>query len=225
MRITYGTLVKAIDKDDGTDLLIHTNECLSEILKRRCVSQIEVGYDDGRRISIIQRRKIYAILHDISDHTGYDPESAKQIMKNEHMMRVGEYDHFSLSDCSMSTAREFINTLMDYCLREGIILTDTGLLRTDDIDTYLIQCIKYKKCCICGRYADIHHVDAIGMGNNRCKVNDSDREIMALCRNHHSALHNMGNSKFMRMYAVYGIVRKRVEEYVVFSPSGFRYSN
>ena len=59
-------------------------------------------------------------------------------------------------------------------------MDESGLMRTDDIDTYLIQCIRYRRCCICGRPADIHHVDAIGMGNNRRHYDDSQNEVAAL---------------------------------------------
>ena len=211
MRTSWGDVIAFQDDDDGSRLLIRLPEKVGEILKRRKIQTVEVSYDDGRSISPVQRRKIYATLRDISEHTGYDPESAKQILKTEHILRTGE-KAFSLSDCSMTTAREFINTLMDYALREGIILTDTGLQRTDDIDTYLIQCIRYRRCCICGRGAEIHHVDAIGMGHDRRQVDDSEKEIMALCREHHTISHAMGQERFARMYAVYGIRKGRVED-------------
>lgn len=213
MKITYGNLISFCDRGGGSDLVIHIEEPIAKLLEQRRIKQLEIGFDDGRTISTTQRRKIYAMLRDISEYTGYDPESAKQFLKLEHMKRTGIDKLFSLSDCSVTVAREFINTLMDYALKEGIILTDMGLYRTDDIDTYLIQCIRYRKCCICGRGADIHHVDAIGMGNDRRHVDDSKKEIMALCRQHHQAAHNMGNTRFMSMYKVYGIVKERAEAY------------
>ncbi len=210
MKIVYGTLLDASPARQGTDIIVHVDEAMDKMLNYRKVHNIQLGFDDGRGISPIQRRKIYATLRDISEYSGYDPESAKQLMKLRHMERTG-VELFSLSNCSMTTAREFINTLMDYALQEGIILTETGLQRTDDIDTYLLQCIHYRKCCICGRDADIHHVDAIGMGNDRTVIDDSGKEVMALCRKHHTIAHSMGNARFMSMYKVYGIVRARAE--------------
>lgn len=213
MKIVYGQLLSAAASERGTNLLIHADEEITALLEHRRVGRVQVGFDDGRHISPSQRRKIYATLRDISEHTGYDPESAKQIMKLEHMARAGMEAPFSLSDCSMTTAREFINTLMDYSLREGIILTETGLQRTDDIDSYLLQCIRYRRCCICGQAADIHHQDAIGMGNDRRRTDDSGKRIIALCRKHHQAAHAMGNLRFMEMYKVYGIEGSRAEAY------------
>ena len=182
------------------------------LIKQQQCQEIQVGIDDGRSISPAQRRKAYATLRDIAEHTGYSPEEIKEIMKVEHMLRMKETEVISLADCSMTEAREFINTLMEYALKEGIILTESGLMRTDDIDTYLIQCVRYKRCCICGRPADIHHVDAIGMGHDRRRVNDSRKRVAALCRRHHAIAHWKGWERFAASYHVYGIERYRCEE-------------
>ena len=54
-----------------------------------------------------------------------------------------------------------------------------------------------RTCCNCGRKpADIHHVDAVGMGNNRKKINNSGRRFMALCRVCHTKIHTEGFSEF-----------------------------
>lgn len=197
-------------RQDSSELRLIVDDNLEDLRRQRC-REVQVGIDDGRTISPAQRRKAYATLLDIGDYTGYAPEEIKQIMKIEHMLRVGDQKVISLSDCTMTDAREFINTLMEYALKEGIILTESGLMRTDDIDCYLIQCIRYRRCCICGKPADIHHVDAIGMGRNRQQVDDSSHEIAALCRMHHTISHQMGWDRFADSYHVYGIRRDRTE--------------
>lgn len=199
-----------VKQEDGQGLVLRISDQIARQIVQRGVKDIEIGIDDGRYISVMQRKKIYATLRDIAEHTGYPDEDMKQIMKAVHMLRCG-CEPFSLADCSMTTAREFINTLMEYALREGVILTESGLRRTDDIDTYLIQCIRYRKCCICGRPADIHHADAIGMGNDRRRFDDSQSRIIALCRQHHEICHQRGNQSFFDMYKVYGIERYRTE--------------
>lgn len=191
---------------DGCDLCIHLDEDIRYKIDLQHIRFAEIGLDDGRHISAEQRKKIYATIRDIADYTGYPPEIAKEWMKYRYIELTGN-DYFSLSDCSVTTAREFINVLMDYCLYHGIILTESGLKRTDDINAYLIQCIRYKRCCICGKKADIHHVDAVGMGNDRKHYDDRNHEIIALCREHHVKAHSLGNIRFMGMYKVYGIKR------------------
>lgn len=197
--------------EEGIDLLVHLPQDIRYLIKRQNIRHAEITLDDGRRISIDQRKKIYATLRDISDYTGDPPEATKEWMKYGYIERTGS-DYFSLSSCSMTTAREFINFLMDVCLQNGIILTESGLKRTDDINAYLIQCIRHKRCCICGRPADIHHVDAIGMGNDRRNFDDSENEIIALCWKHHTQAHSLGNVRFMERYKVYGIKRYHATE-------------
>lgn len=194
--------------EDGTDIIIHIPRLmLGELLKEKTIRQAEVRFDDGRHISIDQRKKAYATIRDISDYTGFLPEECKEQMKYVHIIRTG-CEYFSLSDCSMDTAREFINTLIEFSLENGIPLSDLGANRTDDIGKYLYFCIKHKKCCICGKPGEIHHVDAIGMGNDRRKVDDSNHRKMCLCRLHHAIAHQRGMDAFEQMYKVYGIVVK-----------------
>ena len=205
---------RVAEEGDGTRLEIRVDTPLSGLIKERHITHIAVGLEDGRHITPLQLRKAHAMIRDISEHTGYPPEAMKQIMKIEHMMRIGDYEYFSLGTCSVTTAREFINTLMEYALREGIILDEEGLKRTDDINTYLLQCIRYRRCCVCGRDADIHHVDAIGMGNDRRRYDDSAHQICALCRIHHGMAHQMGWPRFQAMYKVYGIRKYQTEDAV-----------
>ena len=62
----------------------------------------------------------------------------------------------------------------------------------------------------CGRPGEIHHVDAIGMGRDRTKVDDSGSRKICLCRTHHTIAHTKGMDRFEQMYHVYGIVIKDV---------------
>ena len=97
---------------------------------------------------------------------------------------------------------------MEHAITTGVPLTAAGVERTDDIGRYLYYCIKAKKCCVCGKPGEIHHVDTIGMGNDRRKVDDSEYRKMCLCREHHTMWHNLGDERFQKMYKVYGIVIK-----------------
>lgn len=168
-------------------------------------SEVTLRVNDGRYITAEQRRKAYATLADISEYTGYLPEETKQRMKWLHMTKTGER-YFSLSDCSMTLAREFINTLLDFCLYNGVQMAEGICDRTDDIDHALYICIKYRKCAICGRAGEIHHWDAIGMGNDRRTVDDRFHRKICLCRMHHTQAHTLGGERFAAMYHVYGIL-------------------
>ncbi|SNR95758.1 Putative HNHc nuclease [Anaerovirgula multivorans] len=120
-------------------------------------------------------------------------------------MESGE-EHFSLADCSMTTARHYISYLIEFCFQWDISFMGKGLDRTDDIDRYLWACIKFKKCSLCGKPADIHHWDAIGMGNDRKTLDDSLHRKIALCREHHTEVHTIGRDSFGAKHKVYGII-------------------
>lgn len=196
------------ERKDGTDLIVSVPDLkLGDMLQRKKIRNAEIRFDDGRHISAEQRKKAYATIRDISDWTGYLPEEMKEILKYQHMMRTGDA-YFSLSNCSMDTAREFINTILEFALENGIPLSDNAIERTDDIGRYLYYCLLHKKCAICGKDGEIHHEDAIGMGNDRTKVDDSSYKKICLCREHHTLAHSLGVIRFREMYKVYGIVVK-----------------
>lgn len=191
---------------DGTVLQIKIPDVdLSQYIVEKKARYAEIRIDDGRTITSLQRRKAYATIRDISSWTGYLPEEQKEWLKYLYIERTGN-PYFSLSDCSMDTAREFINVILDYALEEGIPLSERGIERTDDIGRYLYSCIKNKRCAVCGRPGEIHHVDAIGAGRDRRHVDDSGYRKICLCREHHTAAHQRGMKAFEQMYHVYGIV-------------------
>ncbi len=192
----------------GTDLVISVSDMkLGDMIRRKGLRYAELRFDDGRHISVEQRKKAYATIRDIADWAGYLPEEMKEHLKYEHMIRTGDA-YFSLSNCSMDTAREFINTILEFSLENGVPLTDDALNRTDDIGRYLYYCIMHRKCAICGRDGEIHHEDAVGMGNNRNRIDDSSYRKICLCREHHTVAHQMGVKRFREMYKVYGITVK-----------------
>lgn len=194
--------------EDGTELIIKVPKLkLATSIIRKLIKFAEIRFDDGRYISAEQRKKAYATIRDIADYTGYLPEELKEQLKYLHIQKTG-VDYFSLSSCNMDTAREFINTILEFALSWGIPLSDFGINRTDDINKYLYYCIVHSKCAVCGRDGEIHHVDAIGMGNNRLKINDSNYRKICLCRIHHTIAHQKGMSDFSRAYKVYGIIVK-----------------
>lgn len=194
---------------NGTELLVTIpKKSIGDYIKKFAaggVVKAELRLDDGRTISADQRKKVYATLGDIAFHAGYAPEELKEIMKYYFMAESGE-DYFSLSNCSMTTARLYINYLIEFCFQWDIPLQESGLNRTDDINAYLYMCLKHKKCCICGKDADKHHWQAIGMGHDRRTYDDSKHEKIALCRSHHQECHAIGRETFENKYKVYGII-------------------
>lgn len=185
------------------------------LIRKKEIKKVGLWLDDGRMISAEQRKKIYASIRDFSAWTGYTPEEAKQVLKYMYVARTGR-QYFSLSDCPMDTAREFINLIIDICLENGIILSDALYDRAEDTVYMLRSCLRNKKCAICGRKGEVHHWDAVGMGNDRRHYDDSGNRKICLCREHHTLAHSCGREQFTRRYHVYGV-------YYVDGPEGFSY--
>lgn len=159
--------------------------------------------NDGRTITAEQRKKAYALLGEISDYTGEMPEYTKYLYKlkftYERQKEVAD-KIFSLSDCSVTQASDFIQYLVDFILAHGIPTNVPLMELCDDVRKYMYSCAKHKRCAVCGRKAELHHVDAVGMGNDRTKTTHLGRQALPLCRKHHTELHDMGNTAFMSMY-------------------------
>lgn len=205
----YYSKIKGIkETEQGTDLVIHIpGESLGLKISKQKIYDAEIRLDDGRSISTEQRKKIYASVKDIADYIGDDPEYLKEYLKYDYCSESGE-NYFSLSSCSIDTARNFITHIIAFVLKENIPLSDLAINRTDDINSYLYYCLKYRRCCISGKPADIHHVEGyrIGMGGNRNKISNRGRELIALSREWHNKVHQQGEEEIFKAYKVYGIV-------------------
>jgi len=164
----------------------------------------ELRIDDGRHISSEQRRKAHATIADIADCLGYCPDYLKRLMKYWYIAYTGT-EKFSLSDCSVTTARLFINFILGFAMEHGIPLMDTAINRTDDISAAIYSSLMHKKCIICGKTGELHHVDVVGAGRNRRKIVHRGMRVLCLCRWHHSECEQIGRESFEDKYKVYGI--------------------
>lgn len=64
-----------------------------------------------------------------------------------------------------------------------------------------VDWIRKKSCCITGyEHSDPHHLDAIGMGQNRNRPSYKHFTCVPLCREKHSELHQIGQKAFERRY-------------------------
>ena len=188
---------------NGDTLLVKPLTPIDRELLQKQVDVIEIRLTDGREISNDQRKKIFALVRDISDWCGEEPERIRQYTEFDFRLQNG-FEPFSLSNCDMTIAKEYISYLINFCFVHAVPTRDTLLNRTDDIGKYLYSCLEYRKCAICNAKADVHHIDTVGMGNNRNKIAHIGKEAIALCRKHHTEAHQQGKS-FFEKWHIYGI--------------------
>lgn len=194
---------------DGTAVIKAKIPNIEQALRRGFL-KVEIILWDGRRISPEQRRKCYALLGEIAEYTdgirtAETVDEQKCLLKMEFMlkrMEATERRMFSLADCDMSTAREFITYLIDFIIANDIPTRVPLIDNCDDIAAYMYACAMHRKCAVCGKAADIHHCEGsrIGAGVDREKVHQLGREVLPLCRVHHTELHAMPESEFMAKY-------------------------
>lgn len=195
---------KIVDVVDGGLMVFVPYGDLEKIIKRR-YDEVQVGLPDGRRISPEQRRKAYALMREIGEFYGYEQSEIKDVMKHDfvanHLKQL-QRELFSLSDCDVTTAKEFISYLIDFILRNDIPTHVPLASLADDIDRYMYSCLMRRKCCICGQRADIHHWTRIGMGANRKTVIHEGMPLEPLCRGHHTECHTMAQEEFDERYHI-----------------------
>ena len=152
----------------ASSLFFLPNEPLDREILQKQVESIEIRLNDGRTISADQKAQ------NLCNHTryipwsGHEPEYLRSYLTWDYIQK-NELDWFSLSNTDMTTAKEFLNYLIDFCFDWDVPTKDTLLNQTDDIGKYLYLCLEHRKCAICNKRADVHHVDVVGMGRNREK--------------------------------------------------------
>ncbi len=163
----------------------------------------ELTIQDERMISPDQRKKIFALIHDVSQFTGYDERDAEMVLKYRYYAKTGA-DSFSMSNCDVTTANQFLTFILDFCF-EWDIPFRTKLWDSIIVDYHLtLQCIIHRKCVICGKHADLHHVDVLG--NRKRNFTDHRKfRFLPLCRIHHQEAENIPALEFAQKYQVRGI--------------------
>lgn len=190
--------------NDGTYSVVATGVELEQshidLLENGYSLVAEVEVPDNKKLSIEQRKKIFAMCRDIELHWGEPVEALRQRFQTELEIMNG-YDHISLRDCSMKIARELIELIIAFMFHHQIPMrVETSKLLSDE-KAMLYWATVNRNCVLCGKQnADLAHHYAIGRGANRKTMEHYGYEVLALCREHHSTQHQMGVKSFDEYY-------------------------
>lgn len=175
---------------------------------------VTVVWHDKRTISPEQRRKAWALMSEIAiwqgetKETVYAEQKCRFTLNHLEMLQDGL---FRLSNADMSTASEFITMLVDTIIEYGIPTKEPLPTMCEDINKYVYSCLMNKKCAVCGRHAELHHIDRVGMGGDRKHMNHLGLKCLPLCREHHDQAHSIGDKALMDQYhLVPGIIDEKV---------------
>lgn len=197
---------KVVDISPDGVATIKVQVPLGQFLHRE-IKEVYVEMIDSRPLSDKQRRMCYAMIGAIADWTGSCTEEVKEAFKLDFWVeRVDTLADkiFSLSDAPMSLVAEFQRFLVAFILTHDVPTKFPLREYVDDIEAYTYFCLVRRKCAVCGRRAEGHHIDAVGMGNDRTEVQHEGREVMSLCREHHTEIHTVGYDAFMKKYHLDG---------------------
>jgi hypothetical protein len=198
-----GTILSV--EEDGTAYVKTTVD--PYYYEKQGITECYIDWIDSRPLSGAQRRMVYALVNAIAEWSGSEPNDIKEAFKMEfwanHVESIAD-KVFSLSNAPMSLVAAFQKFLINFILENDVPLKFSLLEYVDDTKDYVYKCLIHKKCAICGKRADLHHIDAVGMGNDRTEVQHLGREAMSLCRVHHTEIHSLGRQAFMRKYHLNG---------------------
>ena len=176
-----------------------------DILIKREYKNVEIELIDSRPLSANQRKMCWAMITAIADWQGEDRGEMAKIMINEARkvdFLINELCEngarmFSLSDAPMSLVAAYQKYLIHFILENNIPTKKPLYEYAEDIEDYLYYCTLNKVCAVCGRgRRELHHLDTVGMGNDRDDICHEGMEAMPLCREHHTVAHTMGNKDF-----------------------------
>ena len=158
---------------------------------------------DTRRVRKKQRRLFFALLNDIVDHFVVPQDFLKDMFYLQYEAYTGK--EISLADHSRSSvtdANVLIELVVDFMFEWHVPFAKGYELLPKEEQYFIYQCCRHRVCLVCGLPADIHHVDTVGMGSDRNKVDHTQHRVLPLCRTHHQNYHQLGPEKFSELYHV-----------------------
>ena len=178
--------------------------------------EVKVILQDLRKITEQQRKFIFALVGEISHYTGEHKEELRLKLSVANAI-YREIETESLSNASVSYANDLIEFIILYMIDNEIPFSNKPLLEYEySFNTKQVYAMALKRICVvCGRRADLHHLDKIGMGNNRNKIDHVGLRVLPLCREHHNEIHMTGDDKFINKYILTPIVVDKKLDYFI----------
>jgi len=195
-----GTIV---EYDETGKMMIQAQYDNVDMYIKRGYHDVEITLIDSRPLSDKQRKMCWALLGEIAEWQGQDRATTKTERTLDFAINELEQNGdklLSLSKSPMSIVAAFQRYLISFVIRNDIPTKLPLYEYVDDINDYVYQCLINKKCAVCGRPAELHHVDRVGMGQDREEIAHEGMEAMSLCRIHHTEAHSLPDKEFFVKY-------------------------
>lgn len=145
----------------------------------------------------------FALINDIVQWSVMPQEYVKDMFYLQYSAYTGK--EISLADnskTSVSDVNVLIDLVIDFMFEWNVPFKEGYKQLPREEQYFIYQCCRHRRCLVCGDYADIHHLDTVGMGMNRDHVDHTQKHVMPLCRTHHENYHQLGAEKFAELYHV-----------------------
>lgn len=182
---------------------------------RQDMNDAVVFLPDGRKHSIDQHGKVWALIGEIALWAGYKARESSQVnamLKRDFLLHrfdrlsAAAIKEFSMRDVDVSTASLYISWLVDFVLENNIPTKRPVTELCEDVQAAVYSAMIHKRCVICGQRADLHHVDRVGMGNDRREICHIGMRALPLCREHHQEAHQHGDRVLVDKYHLEPVV-------------------
>lgn len=194
--------IKSFENDEITIKLSDLTDEQRYLIKHALFTQSTMYFDDGRHITVDQRKKIFALFNDMSNFTGNSVSTIEEMMKVKFIEKMENPHWFSFSNCSIQIAKQFLEFCLDFCITERIPFKTMFVDSIQQSYGLRYKLVMNRMCYVCGRHADIDHFKTIGTGRNRRKVYQVGMLVWPLCRKHHSERHTIGVKSIMQKYQI-----------------------
>lgn len=157
---------------------------------------------DPRKARPKQRALFFALLGDIHNWSGEPTEWLKDYFYTRYTIKTAGSE-ISLADDTKNTvsdATELIEDVIDFIFEFDVPIHEGYTLLPRNENYFQYECIKHRQCLVCGKHADIDHIDEIGSGRNRTHLNHTKFRLASLCRTHHTERHKIGTKLFCQRH-------------------------
>ena len=162
-------------------------------------------FDDKRYITAEQRKHVFALCGDYAQFVGY----LKRDVIDYYLFKFAEREGFNYmpSLAAEQMTRDTASDLIDFIITDMIqheipFSRDVWYLTRENSKLLYLLTMK-RQCWLCGKFgSDIAHVEAVGSGRDRRKIDHTKHHFMCLCREHHNLQHAIGIESFCKQYVV-----------------------
>lgn len=175
------------------------NSNFLELLANNDDNLAKVEFLDNRQMSQKQNALSHVLIADVARWSYDEPKWIESVLKYYYEAKSGVY--FEHSRATKNEATEWISFLIEFILKNDIPLEKRYQYLLEN-NKWFYYCLKYRKCCICGKHADVCHIEVVGMGRNRKKISHENFTFYAGCRFHHQEEHRIGTKNFLNKYQI-----------------------